>query len=90
LLLSNTPPASRRSRHVDDQCDDHPVVSCGARVREARLGGTELCCASSCVNWREGSVMEYLTDEAFGWLMSLILVIANFVAWLIDLFHEEK
>jgi hypothetical protein len=34
--------------------------------------------------------MEYITDEAFGWLMSLILTGASFVAWIIDLFHEEK
>jgi hypothetical protein len=38
----------------------------------------------------EGGAMEYITDEAFGWLMSLILATASFVAWLIDLFHEEK
>jgi hypothetical protein len=34
--------------------------------------------------------VEYITDQAFGWLMSAILAVADFVAWLIDLVHEEK
>ena len=34
--------------------------------------------------------MEFITDQAFEWLMSVILMIANFFAWVFEFFHEEK
>jgi hypothetical protein len=34
--------------------------------------------------------MEYITDEVFRCIMSVALACADFVAWVIDLVHEEK